>query len=405
MGIWADLGFHCTHMSKNHFIFLFAVKMAEMFQSQYSGGYVLNPVLEAYPQPVGTYGQIISAAYFTAYLPNHTSDQSTMMYSRHNQYHGYEPTQNTRISNPSDRHLRYNSHSDRIDQHQYHQLSTSTTPQQCDISNDYPMSKLRLPNIKTSRNVAENVMMEEADLGYNSLSDYTSIEEIATVEFSDFDNSSGSDDVFDDVKSNFSDIIDDVIGDVTNVKFEMEDSDLVGRKEGEHNALSQEFSVPILGQEPLATKPYFIQYPSIPGSTRDASTEQFLLRVEERKQKQELKCSICSKVFHNKTNLKVHLGMHSNARPHQCPYCDKAFTQKSTMRTHIRTHTGEKPYSCTFCARAFSDYSTYRKHQRVHTGEKPYACDICGKAFAQSGNMIRHKQTHYKSDNSQRSEF
>ena len=379
--------------------------MTEMTRPQHSDAYFQRPAIETSQQSTEMYSHAVSAACFPAYVPSNFSQHNIMMYPLHSHYNGYEAAQGSISRTLSERFQHYSSEYQIHVQSQLNHPFTNTS-QLSDVPNDSSLSKLHLPTIKTSSNFAKNVMMEEADLGYGSLSDNASANDIATVEFRDFDNSSGSDDVFDEV----SDIIDDFFGDVVNDRFELEEQVLgsaVDIKDigypSEQNAFCQELQTSSARPDSKTIRPWLSQNTcnSIVESARDESTEQFLIRVQERKQtpKEDLKCLICYKVFHNKTNLKVHLGMHSNVRPHQCPYCDKAFTQKSTLRTHIRTHTGEKPYSCTFCARAFSDYSTYRKHQRVHTGEKPYVCPVCSKAFAQSGNMIRHKQTHFKKDN------
>ena len=380
--------------------------MAELNRVQYSGGYIFGPACESYPQPVNMYGHFFSAAYFSTFVPNNITDQSIQTYPQHR---AYKSTQNSSIQSES--HCRYASDTysviRSVTEQQQQQRdsvpSTFRTSNQCSYSNDSPMSQLRLPKIKTSNNVAANVMMEEADLGYSSLSDYSSLDNTHSVRLDELDISSGSDDVFDDVKSNFSDIIDDVISTVH------EDCGMNNEEAHQNNETVIDTSAFLSYQhnnqsayEPFTTGRLQQLDKTLVESSRDATTEQFLRRVRDRKLavKQDLKCTFCDKLFNNKTNLTVHLRMHNNIRPHQCPYCEKSFTQKSTMRTHLRTHTGEKPYSCSHCARAFSDYSTYRKHQRVHTGEKPYSCDICHKAFAQSGNMIRHKQTHFRNSGS-----
>lgn len=373
--------------------------MTEISRYQYTGVYNQNSSAESYCHPLSMYGHYFSAAYFTTV--HHHVVQPLTPYPHLNQCSGFrslekvtDPSYQRSIPDPS----RPNRLSIDRSLHE-RELGPAGKSSECALINISPITQLCLPTIQISNNVAENVMTEETDLGYSSWSDITPLDSMATLD--DFDLSTGSDDVFDDVRSNFSDIIDEVIGDVAETTGELnyeharEDTT---ETQTESNSCSQKF-VTGPGNVSVTSQRVFSNS-TIRETPMDLPTQQFLRRVQERKQatKQSLTCALCSKVFTNKTNLQVHLRMHNNIRPHQCPHCEKSFTQKSTMRTHIRTHTGEKPYVCSHCARAFSDYSTYRKHQRVHTGEKPYTCDICFKAFAQSGNMIRHKQTHIKNN-------
>ncbi|XP_049587239.1 zinc finger protein ZFP2 [Syngnathus scovelli] len=105
-------------------------------------------------------------------------------------------------------------------------------------------------------------------------------------------------------------------------------------------------------------------------------------------------CTQCGRTFNSHSNLRIHLHVHTGARPYACSECGKAFSQSGALKIHRRIHTGERPYSCDFCGRGFPHLAGVRAHQRIHTGEKPYRCSQCGKCFTQSGALKIHIRIH-----------
>ncbi|XP_060777211.1 zinc finger protein 135 [Neoarius graeffei] len=105
-------------------------------------------------------------------------------------------------------------------------------------------------------------------------------------------------------------------------------------------------------------------------------------------------CPECGRVFNSHSNLRVHLNVHTGARPYTCADCGKSFSQSGALKIHRRVHTGERPYTCTYCGRGFPHLAGVRAHQRIHTGEKPYQCMQCGKGFTQSGALKVHMRVH-----------
>ncbi|XP_041843250.1 zinc finger protein 79 [Melanotaenia boesemani] len=105
-------------------------------------------------------------------------------------------------------------------------------------------------------------------------------------------------------------------------------------------------------------------------------------------------CTECGRAFNSHSNLRIHLNVHTGARPYSCSECGKSFSQSGALKIHKRIHTGERPYSCGFCGRGFPHLAGVRAHQRTHTGEKPYRCSQCGKCFTQSGALKIHTRIH-----------
>ncbi|XP_020792850.2 zinc finger protein 154-like isoform X2 [Boleophthalmus pectinirostris] len=105
-------------------------------------------------------------------------------------------------------------------------------------------------------------------------------------------------------------------------------------------------------------------------------------------------CTECGRTFNSHSNLRIHLNVHTGARPYSCSDCGKSFSQSGALKIHRRIHTGERPYACGFCGRGFPHLAGVRAHQRTHTGEKPYRCVHCGKCFTQSGALKIHTRIH-----------
>ncbi|XP_067094226.1 zinc finger protein 497 [Osmerus mordax] len=105
-------------------------------------------------------------------------------------------------------------------------------------------------------------------------------------------------------------------------------------------------------------------------------------------------CTECGRAFNSHSNLRIHLNVHTGARPYSCPDCGKSFSQSGALKIHRRIHTGERPYTCAYCGRGFPHLAGVRAHQRTHTGEKPYRCTQCGKCFTQSGALKIHTRIH-----------
>ncbi|XP_062558359.1 myoneurin-like [Armigeres subalbatus] len=110
--------------------------------------------------------------------------------------------------------------------------------------------------------------------------------------------------------------------------------------------------------------------------------------------KRDFKCEVCGKAFLEKNNLKGHQRIHKGDRKYKCDLCPKSFLFAGTLRCHQLTHTQDKKHECQICGKMFLMRTTLNKHLYVHSNERPYKCDMCDKAFRTSTHKIVHMRTH-----------
>jgi KRAB domain-containing zinc finger protein len=122
-------------------------------------------------------------------------------------------------------------------------------------------------------------------------------------------------------------------------------------------------------------------------------------------------CKACGKRFIAATDLKRHEKTHvtkmlpsserraaraswCRVRSTQCGLCG---TEVQNLKRHMMVHNNIRPHACTCCDKRFAQLVNLQSHMRVHTGEKPFVCNVCGKTFTQSSNLKSH-QRHHASD-------
>lgn len=104
-------------------------------------------------------------------------------------------------------------------------------------------------------------------------------------------------------------------------------------------------------------------------------------------QHKNISCAECGKTFFKKSNLRMHMAVHSGVKKFTCEICGMSFTLSGNLASHRRIHTGEKPYTCSHCGRGFIQQASLRSHEAGHTNIKTHTCTECGASFSRAGSF------------------
>lgn len=75
---------------------------------------------------------------------------------------------------------------------------------------------------------------------------------------------------------------------------------------------------------------------------------------------------------------------------HLCSTCGMGFKTMGTLRSHTLRHSEVKPIACLKCPKRFFNKSDLRKHMDVHSDAK-YICNLCGAILSSKRSLDEHR--------------
>ncbi|XP_005092411.1 zinc finger protein 888 [Aplysia californica] len=107
----------------------------------------------------------------------------------------------------------------------------------------------------------------------------------------------------------------------------------------------------------------------------------------------EAQCNICGKTVKNEKRLAVHMLCHKNDQL-ACSVCFKVFKHSQALTRHLKiVHFVEKLFECNICGKRCSMKSNLRIHMRIHSDDKMFPCTFCSQGFNYKASLLSHMRS------------
>jgi KRAB domain-containing zinc finger protein len=137
-------------------------------------------------------------------------------------------------------------------------------------------------------------------------------------------------------------------------------------------------------------------------SNYKANLKKHIRHIHEHRGERTVKCTECDKLFYTEDNMKRHLKLHSEERPHRCEQenCGKSFKTINGLKFHVLSHQTDRPFPCDIegCLKSFKTSRALGVHLNETHQQSPknYKCeeDGCEMAFYKKCHLDRHMDAH-----------
>ncbi|XP_068120397.1 zinc finger protein 335 [Hyperolius riggenbachi] len=104
-------------------------------------------------------------------------------------------------------------------------------------------------------------------------------------------------------------------------------------------------------------------------------------------------CKICSSAFCGRAEMESHKRSHVEGRSgFKCPDCDFSADTWPEVRDHMSLHSDLRPHRCNQCSFASKNKKDLSRHAMTHTNHRPHSCHVCGQRFNRKGHLKFHLQ-------------
>lgn len=108
--------------------------------------------------------------------------------------------------------------------------------------------------------------------------------------------------------------------------------------------------------------------------------------------KQTFDCEFCAKQFKTRNNWVIHRRRHTGERPYSCSSCSATYVTSGGLRQHVASVHDGITHPCTVCGKIFKEKTGLRSHMYAHSndGKFKHGCTFCEKSFPKAHRLSIH---------------